>query len=220
MYRQTSKRKERICVECNEPFFHNSRRLCKNCRIKKIKIPRSWEDGLKVLSKAKNIRDQLAMHLQLYQGLREGELFGGDKGTPSTLKPLTVSQIDLVNNKIIIFGKGGTVEYIFLDKEAVKLLTEYLKYKRVGKDKPLIDLTCRRYFNIVKDAVYEAGLENPERFTTHTLRSISITHMYKKKGLIAAKNHARHISEKTTVTYIRLTTDERREDFNSVFEDT
>ena len=220
MYRQTSNSKERICIECGTKFSHHIKRKCKDCRIKKVKIPRSWEDGLNILNKTKNIRDRLVVHLQLYQALREGEILGSDTKEHGSLKPLTLSQIDLSNNKIIIYGKGGTVEYVFMDKELINLLNQYLKHKRIGQDKPLIRLSCRQYQNIVKVAAFEAGIENPERFSPHVLRAISITRMLRKKGLSFAKKHARHKSSMTTLIYDVSSTEESRADFNSVFEDT
>ncbi len=157
------------------------------------------------------------MRLGLFQALREGEIFGADDPRHGYLKPMIKRQIDLDNNTITIYGKGGTVEYVFLDKITIDMLKEYFSLRKIGIDKPIFNITCRRAQVIVKAAAIKAKVENAERFSPHILRALSITHMEKLKGLKIAQHHARHLSYKTTMIYVRPTVNERRESFNDVF---
>ncbi len=208
---------KRICKVCGETYYHNSRIRCRKCRVKRVKISPSWEEGIKVIEAGTNQRDRLAMRLCLYPALREGELLGSDDPRHGDLKPLTRKQIDFESKKIIIHGKGGTLEYVFLDNNTTKMIKSYLKKRRIGIDKPLINLSTRQLQRIVKNAAYKADVENPDRFSPHILRSISITKMCSIRGLSRARYHARHSSERTTIIYDRPTMDERREDFDKVF---
>ena len=211
--------RERKCKVCGEKFFHNSKVRCRKCRVKRVKISPSWEDGIKVIEAGTNNRDRLAMRLCLYPALREGELLGSADPRHGNLKPLTKKQIDFDNKKIVIYGKGGTVEYVFLDNKTIVMIKNYLKNRRVGLDRPLINLGTRQFQRIVKQAAHKAGVENAERYGPHILRAISITRMCSVKGLSRARYHARHSSERTTIIYDRPTLDERREDFDTVFTD-
>jgi len=165
------------------------------------------------------------MRLCLYQALREGEILGSYQPEHGVLKPLTLNDFDFDRKVILIHGKGGTIEEVFIDKKTLELLTTYIdshfssKKKQTGNAR-LFNLTTRHFQRIVKNTAIRAGVDHANRFSPHTLRAISITHYNTVTGnLSRAQHHARHKSWKTTMLYDRPDSDTRRKEEADVFEE-
>jgi len=193
--------------------------------MKRLVIRPSWQDGQKLLKHSKPIRNTIMMRLCLYQALREGEILGSYQPEHGSLKALTLNDFDFERKVILIHGKGGTIEEVFIDKKTLEMLLNYiqthfsLKKQKTGNVK-LFNLTTRHFQTIVKDTAIRAGVDHADRFSPHTLRAISITHYNTITGnLSRAQHHARHKSWKTTMLYDRPDSDTRREEESRVFDE-
>jgi integrase len=185
--------------------------------LKKIRIRAPFKDGLKLLDAAETLRDKLLIRLPLFTALREGEILGADDPRHGKLKPLTTDDLIFGNRCIKVKGKGDTYEFQFLDAETLSMLQTYIQKYRIGKGKPLFTITCRHYQRIVKRLAEKAGVNNAERYSPHVLRAMSITYMSHKKGVGAAKRHARHSAIQTTAIYDRPDDDMVKETYDDVF---
>ena len=193
--------------------------------MKRLKIRPPLRDGLALLKHTKSDRDNLMVRLCLFQALREGEILGSYDPRHGTLKPLTLNDVDLDRRKILIHGKGGTIEEVYLtNNPTYQMLKKYIdshfssKKKEIGTAR-LFNISTRQLINIVKECAIRAGVDHAERFSPHTLRRISITfYNVKTKNLPSTQHHARHKSWKTTMDYIQPDTDTRRKEEEEVFE--
>lgn len=202
---------------------------------KRLKVNYSWEDGEKLLNACNHEdRIQIPIRLQIYSGLREGEIFGSapyGKGTPyhvkddpnphyskPSLKPLTPGDLDLEHSSIRLKGKGGTFVNQPIDAVTCSMLKAYLdRYKWIKPNTPIFQMSTRCYQNKVKMLAMRAGIQNAEYFSTHKLRAIFITHVGRLKGALVAQTLARHRSIAMTSIYMRPTDAEKQADYNEMF---
>ena len=193
--------------------------------MKRLKIRPPLKDGLALLKHTKSTRDNLMIRLCLYQALREGEILGSYDPRHGTLEALTLNDIDLDRRVILIHGKGGTIEEVYLTNDKTyNMLKNYIdthfsdKKKQTGNVR-LFNISTRQFQNIVKECAIKAGVDHAERYSPHTLRRISITYYnIKTKNLPSTQHHARHKSWKTTMDYIQPDVDTRRKEEEEVFE--
>ncbi len=192
--------------------------------MKRLKIRPPLSDGLELLKHTKSDRDNLMMRLCLFQALREGEILGSYDPRHGTLKALTLHDIDLDRRVILIHGKGGTIEEVYLGKNTYGMIKRYIdthfSSKRIETGNAnLFELSTRQFQNIVKQTAIRAGVDHAERYSPHTLRRISSTYYnVKTKNLPSTQHHARHKSWKTTMDYIQPDTDTRRKEEEEVFD--
>lgn len=163
---ETPKLAKRLPVHLN---LEESERL-----IEAAKNPRVFKSG-----QEDNIeRNTAIITLFLNCGIRLSELIG-----------INLDDIDYVENKITIRGKGNKEREIFLNKACTKSINEYLK---VRDDEKVLDkndkkalflsernkrISRRSVQYIVENTLKKAGI-NPTKYSTHKLRHTAATLMY------------------------------------------
>ena len=123
---------------------------------------------LKAMTEAKDqlaFRDQVMVTMLLRTGMRVGELLG-----------LDVSDVDLSARLVCIRAKGGTEELRYLTKDAIRMLTRYLKWRLkvpavsqalfVGSTGKQIG--TRQFSRRLEQWLQKAGIS--DKITPHTFR--------------------------------------------------
>ena len=149
-------------------------------------------------------RDYCIITLFLNCGLRLSELVA-----------LNVSNINLKETKMRVFGKGRKERMVYLNYACIEALKNYLEVRKKMKnsvEEPALFLSkrCtriskRRVQQIVEDALQRAGLSG-QGYSTHKLRHTAATLMYQYGNVdaLTLKEILGHKSTSTTEIYTHL----------------
>lgn len=149
-------------------------------------------------------RDYCIITLFLNCGLRLSELVA-----------LNVSNINLKETKMRVFGKGRKERMVYLNHACIEALKNYLEVRKEMKnsaEEPALFLSkrCtriskRRVQQIVEDALQRAGLSG-QGYSTHKLRHTAATLMYQYGNVdaLTLKEILGHKSTSTTEIYTHL----------------
>jgi len=149
-------------------------------------------------------RDYCIITLFLNCGLRLSELVA-----------LNVSNINLKETKMRVFGKGRKERMVYLNHACMEALNDYLevrkKMKRSAEESALFlskrctRISKRRVQQIVEDALQRAGLSG-QGYSTHKLRHTAATLMYQYGNVdaLTLKEILGHKSTSTTEIYTHL----------------
>ncbi len=149
-------------------------------------------------------RDYCIITLFLNCGLRLSELVA-----------LNVSNINLKETKMRVFGKGRKERMVYLNHACIDALENYLEVRKKMKhstEEPALFLSkrCtriskRRVQQIVEDALQRAGLSG-QGYSTHKLRHTAATLMYQYGNVdaLTLKEILGHKSTSTTEIYTHL----------------
>ena len=149
-------------------------------------------------------RDYCIITLFLNCGLRLSELVA-----------LNVSNINLKETKMRVFGKGRKERMVYLNHACIEALKDYLEVRKEMKhneEEPALFLSKRytriskrRVQQIVEDALQRAGLSG-QGYSTHKLRHTAATLMYQYGNVdaLTLKEILCHKSTSTTEIYTHL----------------
>lgn len=130
--------------------------------------------------------------------------------------------------RLHVTGKGEKARDIFISKELMKHLSEYLLWKRLlgesmGEEEALLwsshgkPYTTRALQYAFKVALREAGL--PSSYSIHACRHSYGTYLYQKtKNLRLVQKQLGHSSITTTTVYADVTVEEAVQAVNGLFE--
>lgn len=166
----------------------------------------------RLVARQDSLRDQCALQLLCRMGLRKNEL-----------RLLTLGDVDLVRNLLVVHGKGGHVHVmplgpaslradleLYLQERAPYRPDEHLLYPRpAGKKgddtarklRPLDPASVHRWF---KKCLEHADL--PATVKTHEMRHSAADNLWRSEGdIVKAQQLLRHASVKTTQGYLHPT---------------
>lgn len=177
---------------------------------KKIKTPKEPETLPRNLSKEeiellrwhpKSDRNQAIIELLVSSGMRIGELV-----------KLNRDDIDMINRKIRVFGKGNKERIVFFGQTAKFCLKKYLMTRKDDNNALLINkygerLTIRSIEMQIKDEAEKAGIKN--KVTPHILRHTFATSLYENGADIDFLSRLLgHSSTDTTRRYTHISGDQ------------
>jgi site-specific recombinase XerD len=131
--------------------------------------------------------------------------------------------------RIQVTGKGQKMRDVFISKELMKHLSQYLKWKRsldepLGDDDPLLMSSHGKAYSTrtlqyaFKRSIKEAGL--PRYYSIHACRHSYGTYLYQKtKDLRLVQKQLGHSSITTTTVYADVTVEETLDAVNGLFEE-
>lgn len=179
--------------------------------IKKIKAEQIikspfTEEELEILrNNCKDIREKAILEMLYSSGMRVGEL-----------ALLNIKDIDFINNKTIIFGKGAKEREAYFTVKARMLLQEYLKTRTdnnealfVGSRAPHNRLQISAYQKILRELGERSGIKcHPHKFrrtcaTTLLNKGMSVEEISKLLG---------HAKIETTMGYCQVNQNRVRDD--------
>ena len=149
------------------------------------------------------IRNKLIIELLYSTGIRVSEVVN-----------IKVKDIDLVDNKILVLGKGNKERYVLVGSVLKELLKEYLDI-RVSNSEFLIvnkygkQISTRSIESIIKKVVKVKGIKN--KVTPHTIRHTFATHMLNEGAdLKVVQELLGHENLKTTEIYTHVSNERLR----------
>jgi integrase/recombinase XerC len=157
---------------------------------------------LKLVRSQESLRDQCALQLLCRMALRKNEL-----------RLLTIADVDLVRNLLVVTGKGGKRTVLPLEFRSLRddlylhiqgegrQPREYLLYPRSRKNEPMDPASVHRWF---KRCLEVAGL--PTSIKPHEMRHSAADHLWRGTGnIVMAQELLRHSSPETTRRYLHPT---------------
>ena len=154
------------------------------------------------------LRDRTYILLLTDSGLRVSEACG-----------LRVSDVDLLEERAFITGKGGKEAIVKFSHRAADAMRDYLRTRTISKSAPVFirhdkragDRIIQAYpsymWHYVKQRITEAGVD-PETIRPHDFRHFFVTTVYRSKGIKTAQVWARHESIGITERYTHLVEDD------------
>jgi site-specific recombinase XerC len=160
----------------------------------------------RLVARQDTLRDQCALQLLCRMGLRKNEL-----------RLLTLGDIDLTRNLLVVHGKGGKVVVLplaipslrrdlelHLQERSPYHIGEFLIYPRADKRRPMDPASVHRWF---KRCLERADL--PATLKTHEMRHSAADHLWRTEGdIVKAQMLLRHSSVATTQAYLHPTRDD------------
>ena len=165
------------------------------------------EDVETLISAQPGLRDQVAIMLLAWLGLRKGEL-----------RTLRIGDFNLATGTVTVYGKGGhedklplgfqrlrsALELHLLEREGNP--DEYLLYPKTHRTRPMDPATVH---HSLKRCLHRAGL--PADVKTHELRHTAAEALYRQTGdIVLAQQLLRHTDIRTTRGYIRASQERLR----------
>jgi site-specific recombinase XerD len=148
------------------------------------------------------VRDTAILNLFLGTGLRISELVG-----------INITDIDLINNSVMVTRKGDHQQRIYLSEDAVIALKKYLDQRVSQEDALFISKLGRRISTAeVGKIVRKYGKQVTDKnITPHKLRSTYGTELYKQTGdIYLVANNLGHKDVNTTRDHYAAMEEERR----------
>jgi site-specific recombinase XerD len=203
----------------NRQWTLDRQKFLSEIEVKKLR--RILEDkALADLSKGRTTwpRFWMAIDLAISAGLRVSEIAG-----------LKVGNLFLNSRvpRLQVTGKGQKTRDVFISKELMKHLSEYLKWKRLldepkENDDPLLMSSHGKAYSTrtlqyaFKVSLKEAGL--PKYYSIHACRHSYGTYLYQKtKDLRLVQKQLGHSSITTTTVYADVTVEETLEAVNGLY---
>lgn len=156
-----------------------------------------------------SFRDYLIMELLYQTGIRRSELI-----------KISIQNVEIVNCRIKIYGKGNKERYIPISKDLLNIISKYLVYRlELTTDEDFLFLTGKgkelypkAVYNIVKK--YLSLLSTNEFKSPHILRHSFATHMLERGAdLNAVKDILGHANLSATQIYTHNTINTLRETY-------
>lgn len=166
-------------------------------RKRTVRSALSREDIDALIAAQPSLRDQVALMLLAYLGLRKDEL-----------RRLRLADVDLEARTLVVQGKGGHVDTLPVGFEHVynalalymreRGADEYLLYPRDATDRPMDHASAHRWF---KRCLRRAGLS--DEWSLHDLRHAAADALYRVTGdIVLAQQLLRHADVRTTRGYL------------------
>jgi len=155
----------------------------------------------KALQKAasRGERDYLITNILAKSGIRVSEL-------------ISITPNDILNHggQLIIRGKGNKIRNVDIPQDLILQMRIYIKNRKIKPNKPIINLTTRRVYDITKDV---AGIG------PHTFRhSYAIALLKRTKNIRYVQVQLGHSTLSTTQVYLRyMDFDEEKEKLGGLY---
>ncbi len=174
----------------------------------------SLKESMKLLEAAGSSdsrRDYCIITLFLNCGMRLSELVG-----------INIADIDFLEYRLKVLGKGNKERMVYLNKACVEALNNYLEVRRAdpkAANEPALfisnqhkRISKRRVQQIVENSLQAAGLDG-KGITTHKLRHTAATLMYQygEADVLTLKELLGHASVSTTEIYTHLSNENVRD---------
>lgn len=165
---------------------------------------------LEVSGSSDSLRNYCMITIFLNCGVRLSELVG-----------MNVSDIDFVERRMKVLGKGNKERMVYLNDACIDALRKYIEVRNQNEralNEPALfisnqikRISKRRVQQIVETTLREAGLEG-KGITTHKLRHTAATLMYQygDADVLTLKELLGHASVSTTEIYTHLSNDNVR----------
>jgi integrase len=179
-------------------------------RTKKPKIWLTDRQVNAILKTARQRRERDFMIFQLCRyGLRVGEVVGRNRLPGIHLEDLRFSE-----GGVSILGKGTTEVFYPLPRKVMGQLRRYVSQNGFGQDRRIFPISECRVEQLVKSYSRKAGIADYRLVSPHRLRAFFATDS-KNRGLNAfvIRDLMRHVSIKTTNTYVGRSTPEQVSDY-------
>lgn len=159
---------------------------------------------LEASSDSESVRNFCIITLFLNCGMRLSELIG-----------INISDVDFLENKMRVLGKGKKERMVYLNPACISALKNYLEIRtrnRKAEDEPALfisnqnkRISKRRVQQIVEETLKLAGLDG-KGLTTHKLRHTAATLMYQygDADILTLKELLGHSNTVTTEIYTHL----------------
>lgn len=189
---------------------------CENLRA--IKVPRVIKDGFTdveledIRLACRSVRDSALVEVLYSTGMRASELIG-----------LNRSDIDWVNKKTIVFGKGKKEREVYFSSRSLDFLKQYLD-SRTDDDEALFVTSMKPYHRITIDSLEntlrtigkKCGIHvHPHRFR-HTCATVLLANGMPIQEVSEILGHARI---DTTMIYCTLNKKQIADDYDKFMQD-
>lgn len=166
-------------------------------RKRRVRSALSREDLDALIAAQPSLRDQVALMLLVYLGLRKDEL-----------RRIRLADIDLEARTLIVHGKGGHLDTLPIGFEHVHNALalhlrdrgpgEHLLYPNDARERPMDPSTAHLWF---KRCLKRAGLST--EWSLHDLRHAAADALYRVTGdIVVAQQLLRHADVRTTRGYL------------------
>jgi len=137
-------------------------------------------------------------------------------------KEMTLIDIDHIKGDLLtVIGKGNKERTVILTPACLSAIEKYLKVRPQVNEKALFlseikeRISDKSVYTLVKNYIGKAGLDT-EKYSTHSLRHVAATLMYKYGGdIIAVKEALGHGNISTTQIYTHIDKEQQRKVANS-----
>ncbi len=161
----------------------------------------------KILGYVTNRRDRAILELLYASGMRISELCG-----------LNFADLNLDENEITVFGKGGKERIVLISNPAREYLLKYVENRGITPEAPVFTsvhgyrLLPRQVHRIIKKAVEEAGLT--KKVSPHTFRHTFATRLLEKGAdLRVVQELLGHASISNTQVYTHVSLERLRQTY-------
>ncbi len=162
-----------------------------------------------IMEQAANLRDRSILELLYASGMRISELCG-----------LNFENLNLDENEITVFGKGGKERIVLVSNRARDYVLEYTKDFKKSPASPVFRsvnnnrLQPRQVHRIIKTAVQKSGLT--KKVSPHTFRHTFATRLLEKGAdLRVVQELLGHASISNTQIYTHVTVERLRQTYNN-----
>lgn len=131
---------------------------------------------------------------------------------------LRVSDVDLLEERVFIIGKGGQEALVKISHRVADAMKDYFRVRMISKSSPVFIRHDKRageriipaypsyMWHYVKQRITEAGVDSSS-IRPHDFRHKFVTDVYRSKGIKTAQAWARHERIDTTNRYTHLVED-------------
>ncbi|MFW6172354.1 MAG: site-specific tyrosine recombinase/integron integrase [Elusimicrobiota bacterium] len=136
----------------------------------KLPVVLNYSEVERIIQQSQSLKERLIMELFYATGMRVTEMI-----------KLKIEDIDLQDNWIKVYGKGGKERFVPITKQVTKLIKKYINQKNLDYSSFLLEnskkkhLTREAVWKIIKKNSKKAGIK--KTVTPHTFRHSFATHL-------------------------------------------
>ena len=161
----------------------------------------------RIIDQVSNQRDRAILELLYATGMRISELCS-----------LNFENMNLEENEITVFGKGGKERIVLVSNKARKILLKYMESRDIAPNNPVFTsingnrLLPRQVHRVIAKAVQKAGLS--KKVSPHTFRHTFATRMLEKGAdLRVVQELLGHASISNTQIYTHVSVERLRQTY-------
>lgn len=140
----------------------------------------------------------------------------------SEMKNIKLSDVSnngecVTNDTFEICGKGGKGRNVFLNKETIDAINDYLKIRKQGVDNLFVsnqgkELDNKSVWKMIRNLARKSGMENWDKMEVHAMRRFAITEAHKKglNPMLITKLFGHSSLEIESKHYVYFTEEEMR----------
>lgn len=179
-----------------------------------VRYTPSKQEVEKMIKFSTNIKTKAIVTLLAQTGLRFSEM-----------KNIKLNEITdgekVITDKINICGKGRKYRDVYLSKDTIEMINEYLKTRKDGADTLFTsnqgtELDNKSIWKMVRTLAKRTGMENWDKMETHAFRRYAITEAHKKglPPMLITKMFGHSSLDVESKHYVYFTEDEMRNAVN------